>query len=65
MVDGFDLIIECGMIYGFLGLNGSGKIIVICMLIGLLMLIEGSVEVFGLFVLKDVEVLKYKIGYMI
>lgn len=63
-VDGLDLTIERGMIYGFLGPNGSGKTTAIRMLTGLLTPTEGSVEVLGLTVPQDAEPLKYKIGYM-
>ncbi|WP_395174579.1 ABC transporter ATP-binding protein [Roseibium alexandrii] len=63
-VDGLDLTIERGMIYGFLGPNGCGKTTAIRMLTGLLTPTEGSVKVLGLSVPKDAEALKYKIGYM-
>ncbi|MEO1115312.1 MAG: ABC transporter ATP-binding protein [Pseudomonadota bacterium] len=63
-VDGLDLVIERGMIYGFLGPNGCGKTTAMRMLTGLLTPTEGSVEVLGLSVPRDAETLKYKIGYM-
>lgn len=63
-VDGLDLTIERGMIYGFLGPNGCGKTTAIRMLTGLLTPTEGSVEVLGMSVPRDAEALKYKIGYM-
>lgn len=63
-VDGLDLTIERGMIYGFLGPNGSGKTTAIRMLTGLLTPSEGTVEVLGLSIPRDAETLKYKIGYM-
>ena len=63
-VDGLDLTIERGMIYGFLGPNGCGKTTAMRMLTGLLTPTEGTVEVLGLSVPKDAEILKYKIGYM-
>lgn len=63
-VDGLDLTIERGMIYGFLGPNGCGKTTAIRMLTGLLTPTEGTVKVLGLDVPKDAEALKYKIGYM-
>jgi ABC-2 type transport system ATP-binding protein len=63
-VDGLDLTIERGMIYGFLGPNGSGKTTAMRMLTGLLTPTEGSAEVLGLSVPKEAEALKYKIGYM-
>jgi ABC-2 type transport system ATP-binding protein len=63
-VDGLDLTIERGVIYGFLGPNGSGKTTAMRMLTGLLTPTEGTVEVLGLSVPKDAETLKYRIGYM-
>lgn len=51
VVDYVDLDVLCGCVYGFFGLNGLGKFIIICMLCGLFMLIEGEIEVFGLCVL--------------
>ncbi len=63
-VDGLDLTIERGMIYGFLGPNGCGKTTAMRMLTGLLTPTEGTVEVLGLSVPKDAETLKYRIGYM-
>ncbi|WP_029063608.1 ABC transporter ATP-binding protein [Labrenzia sp. DG1229] len=63
-VDGLDLTIERGMIYGFLGPNGSGKTTAMRMLTGLLTPTDGTVEVLGLSVPRDAETLKYKIGYM-
>lgn len=63
-VDGLDLVIERGMIYGFLGPNGCGKTTAMRMLTGLLTPTEGTVEVLGLSVPRDAETLKYKIGYM-
>lgn len=63
-VDGLDLTIQRGMIYGFLGPNGSGKTTAMRMLTGLLTPTEGEVEVLGLSIPRDAEALKYKIGYM-
>ncbi|MBD8893183.1 ABC transporter ATP-binding protein [Roseibium litorale] len=63
-VDGLDLTIERGMIYGFLGPNGSGKTTAMRMLTGLLTPSAGTAEVLGMSVPKDAEALKYHIGYM-
>jgi ABC-type multidrug transport system ATPase subunit len=63
-VDGVNLDIEEGDIFGFLGPNGSGKSTVIRMLCGLLMPSEGTAEVLGSDVVRDSETVKHSIGYM-
>jgi ABC-type multidrug transport system ATPase subunit len=47
IVNGIDLQVERGSIYGFLGPNGSGKTTTLSLLLGLLDNQEGSIEVFG------------------
>ena len=46
-VDGLDLSIEAGRVFGLLGPNGSGKTTTILMLLGLLPPTSGSVQVLG------------------
>ncbi|MGE3964932.1 MAG: ABC transporter ATP-binding protein [Planctomycetota bacterium] len=46
-VDGLDLQVEPGEVFGLLGPNGSGKSTTIKIILGLLFPTEGSVEVFG------------------
>lgn len=46
-VDGIDLVVEPGTVYGFLGPNGSGKTTTIRMLLGLVTPTAGSVRVLG------------------
>ncbi|MGD9959652.1 ABC transporter ATP-binding protein [Nocardioides sp.] len=46
-VDGIDLDVREGDIYGFLGANGSGKTTTVRMLLGLVLATSGSVEVLG------------------
>ncbi|SDR79365.1 ABC-2 type transport system ATP-binding protein [Nocardioides scoriae] len=46
-VDGVDLEVREGDVYGFLGANGSGKTTTVRMLLGLVLASEGDVEVFG------------------
>jgi ABC-2 type transport system ATP-binding protein len=47
-VDGIDLAVPVGCVYGFLGPNGSGKTTTIRMLLGLIQPTAGSHEVLGL-----------------
>ncbi|MED4953559.1 ABC transporter ATP-binding protein [Paenibacillus macerans] len=46
-VDGLNLRLERGQIYGFLGPNGAGKTTTIRMLLGLIEPTKGSIEIFG------------------
>jgi ABC-2 type transport system ATP-binding protein len=46
-VDGIDLDVREGEIYGFLGANGSGKTTTVRMLLGLVLATEGEIELLG------------------
>ena len=46
-VDGIDLDVRDGDVYGFLGANGSGKTTTVRMLLGLVLATEGTAELFG------------------
>ncbi len=46
-VDGIDLDVRAGDVYGFLGANGSGKTTTVRMLLGLVLPTKGDVEVLG------------------
>ncbi len=63
-IDGLDLTVEPGIIYGFLGPNGSGKTTAIRLLTGLLAPTEGEVRVLGHQLPQAAEALKREIGYM-
>ena len=46
-VDGIDLDVQSGDVYGFLGANGSGKTTTVRMLLGLVLPTSGSIELLG------------------
>ena len=47
VVDGIDLDVQAGDIYGFLGANGSGKTTTVRMLLGLVLPTSGTIELLG------------------
>lgn len=63
-VDGIDLSVPEGEIFGFLGANGAGKTTAIRMLCGLLLPTSGEARVNGFDVWKESEKIKRSIGYM-
>jgi ABC-2 type transport system ATP-binding protein len=63
-IQGLDLEVEKGRIYGFLGPNGCGKTTAIRLLTGLLKPSSGKVQVLGLKLPQDAEKLRLHIGYM-
>jgi len=63
-VDRVDLTVPRSHVYGFLGPNGSGKSTTIRMLCGLLTPTAGEIEVLGLRIPQQAEVLRRRIGYM-
>jgi len=63
-VDGLDLRVERGEIFGCLGPNGSGKSTLMRMLLGLLAPSEGSARVLGHEIPRDAEALRPAVGYM-
>jgi len=63
-VDGVDLRIPRGEIYGFLGPNGAGKTTTIRMLCGILSPTSGGGAVLGFDIVREAEQVKSHIGYM-
>ena len=63
-VDGIDLSVSKGEIFGFLGPNGAGKSTTIRMLCGLLMPTGGKGTVAGYDIVAQPEEIKKRIGYM-
>ncbi|MGY0615450.1 ABC transporter ATP-binding protein [Vibrio sp. FJH11] len=63
-INNITLNVPKGSIYGFLGPNGCGKSTTIRVLTGLLSPTEGSVDVLGLEIPRQSEMLRLKIGYM-
>ncbi|MGI9917126.1 ABC transporter ATP-binding protein [Vibrio owensii] len=63
-INNITLNVPKGSIYGFLGPNGCGKSTTIRVLTGLLSSSEGNVDVLGLEIPKQSELLRLKIGYM-
>jgi len=64
VVNGLDMRVRRGEIYGFLGPNGSGKPTFIRMLCGLLRPDSGSGTCLGLDILTQAERIKPSVGYM-
>ena len=64
VVDGFDMTVPKGAIYGFLGPNGSGKTTTIRMMCGLLTPDGGTGTCLGYDILTESEQIKERVGYM-
>lgn len=64
VVNGLDLQVRQGEIYGFLGPNGSGKTTFLRMLCGLLVPDEGSGTCLGYDIVKQSRQIKPQVGYM-
>jgi ABC-2 type transport system ATP-binding protein len=63
-VEGLDLEIGTGEVFGLLGPNGSGKTTIIRMLCGLLPPTAGEISVVGVDAVRDPEGVRRRIGYM-
>ncbi|MEG7531469.1 MAG: ATP-binding cassette domain-containing protein, partial [Hungatella sp.] len=63
-LDGLDMTIEDGALYGFVGPNGAGKTTTIKAMIGLLLPDSGTVFIDGIDAIHQPQKLKEKIGYV-
>lgn len=63
-VQGLNLHVEKGEIYGFLGPNGAGKTTTIMMILGILKPTSGSVKLFGKNLFSDYFNIKSRIGVL-
>src|SRR3954469_16273040 len=63
-VDGVDIAVPEGQVWGFLGPNGSGKTTTIRMLCGLLKPDSGRGTCLGYDVLHETAAIKREVGYM-
>lgn len=63
-LDGVDIEVEKGEVYGFIGPNGSGKSTTIRVLLGILKATSGKAEVFGLDVWKDAVEIHKRVAYV-
>jgi ABC-2 type transport system ATP-binding protein len=63
-VDGIDLAIQRGEIFGMLGPNGAGKTTTILMLLGLTELSAGTIDIGGFDPMRDPLEVKRRVGYL-
>jgi ABC-2 type transport system ATP-binding protein len=63
-VDGIDLAIRRGEIFGLLGPNGAGKTTTILMLLGLTEVSEGKIDIGGFDPMRDPLEVKRRVGYL-
>jgi ABC-2 type transport system ATP-binding protein len=63
-LDGLDLVVESGEVYGYLGPNGAGKTTTIRLLLGLLRPTEGRAELFGVDAWHDPVTAHRRLGYV-
>jgi ABC-2 type transport system ATP-binding protein len=63
-LEGLDLVVHRGEIFGLLGANGSGKTTTIRMLCGLMAPTSGTARVVGFDAAREAEKVRRRIGYM-
>ena len=64
-MDGLDLDVPSGSIFGFLGPNGAGKTTTIRLLLGLVEPSDGCAEVLGRDVLNDSQGIRERVGVLL
>lgn len=64
-LDGVNITIEKGKIYGFIGENGAGKTTLIRLLAGLSLPSRGAIEAFGMPMTTSAEAIRKRIGFMV
>src|SRR4051794_13808120 len=65
VVNGLDLAVRQGEIFGFLGPNGAGKTTAIAMILGLVKPLAGSVEILGHDLLRDPQAALRRVGAIV
>ena len=63
-VDGIDLLVSAGELFGFLGPNGAGKTTTLRMIAGILRPTAGSVEIDGIDIATNAIAAKCKLGFV-
>src|SRR5690625_4337558 len=63
-LDGVNMEVEEGEVYGFIGPNGAGKSTTIRILLGILKATKGKAEIFGKDVWKDAVEIHRRIAYV-
>ncbi len=64
-VDGLDLDVRAGDVYGFLGANGSGKTTTVRMVLGLVLATAGEVELLGASMPRDARTVLPRVGTLV
>lgn len=63
-LDGVDIEVGAGEVFGFIGPNGSGKSTTLRVLLGILQATEGKAEIFGLDAWKDAVEIHKRVAYV-
>src|SRR6185437_1962808 len=64
-VDGLDMVVPRGAVYGFLGPNGSGKTTTIRMLLGLVEPTAGARSLLGMRIPQEATVALHRVGSLV